>query len=340
MGLGEGVTYPAINVLLSQWIPLEERSRTGSFVYAGQMLGIVYANIVSGLILKYTTDWTIVFYLIGGTSAIWYFFWLLLCYNNPREHPFISQTELKFLNEHLSKHINEKPSPTPWKYVLTSKPVWAVIVAMLGFNWGLLTIVTDLPKYMSTVLKFSVENNGYLNSLVYVCMWIGSVVTSWIADYMIMKRVLLTTTVRKVGSVLALTCSACFVVAASYAGCDQVLVVVMFAIAMTVMGAAYPSVMINTLDLSPNYSGTLMALSNGISAGVTGIVSPYIIGVITPNQTLNEWRLVFWILFTVSIISNVIFLIFGNSEVEHWNDPNFKNKDKSVTAVKSEDTVL
>lgn len=341
MGLGEGVTYPAINVLLSQWIPPDEKSRISSFVYAGQLLGTIYANSVSGIILQHSDDWSSVFYLIGGTSAIWYFLWLALCYNNPREHPFISKFERNYLNEQLSEHTHKKPPPTPWKHVLKSKPLWAAIIAMLGFNWSLLTIVTDLPKYMSSVLKFSVENNGYVNSLIYLCMWIGSFITSWFADYAIAIKFLSTTSVRKIGSVLALSSSATFVIVASYIGCDQVLVIVMFAVAMSLMGCAYPSVMVNTLDLSPNYSGTLMALSNGISAGITGILSPYIIGVITPNQTLSEWRLVFWILFAISVSANLIFVVCGNGEVEYWNEPGFaiKDKNKKVDGSKSANSV-
>ncbi|XP_016837116.1 sialin-like [Nasonia vitripennis] len=329
MGLGEGVTYPAINVLLSQWIPPDEKSRISTFVYAGQLLGTIYANSVSGIILQHSDDWSSVFYLIGGNSAIWYILWLALCYNNPREHPFISKFERDYLSQQLSEHTHKKPPPTPWKHVLKSKPLWAAIIAMLGFNWSLLTIVTDLPKYLSSVLKFSVENNGYVNSLIYLCMWIGSFITSWSADYVIAIKLLSTTSVRKIGSVLALSSSATFVIVASYIGCDQVLVIVMFAVAMSLMGSSYPSVMVNTLDLSPNYSGTIMALSNGISAGITGILSPYIIGVITPNQTLSEWRLVFWILFTVSVAANLIFVMFGNGEVEYWNEPDFALKDKS-----------
>lgn len=327
MGLGEGTTYPAINVLLAQWTPPEERSRTGSFVYAGALIGTIYATTVSGLILDSNRGWPTVFYVIGSTSVIWFFIWVVLCYNSPREHPFISKNEVNYLKERMSEHTHEETAEVPWRYILTSKPLWATIIALIGFNWSILTIVTDLPKYMSGVLKFSVKNNGYLTSLVYLCMWIGGTVCSWVADYLIANEFMSTTKVRKFGSVVALTGSATFIVIASYAGCDRFLVVGMFTVAMTIMGTAFPSVMVNALDLSPNYAGTLMALTNGISA-LTGIISPYLIGIMTPNQTLSEWRFVFWILFGVSVVSNLLFLIYGSGEVEPWNDPEFVNADK------------
>lgn len=76
-----------------------------------------------------------------------------------------------------------------------------------------------------------------------------------------------------------------FIVAASYAGCDRALVVVLFTIAMGIMGTFYPGMKVNSLDLSPNYAGTLMALTNGIGA-ITGILAPYVVGIMTPDVSL------------------------------------------------------
>lgn len=70
--------------------------------------------------------------------------------------------------------------------------------------------------------------------------------------------------------------------AASYAGCERGLVVALFTIAMGIMGTFYPGMKVNSLDLSPNYAGSLMALTNGIGA-ITGIVAPYVVGVMTPE---------------------------------------------------------
>lgn len=35
MGLGEGTTFPALSVLLAAWVPVNERSKVGSFVFGG-----------------------------------------------------------------------------------------------------------------------------------------------------------------------------------------------------------------------------------------------------------------------------------------------------------------
>lgn len=75
---------------------------------------------------------------------------------------------------------------------------------------------------------------------------------------------------------------AVFIVAASYAGCDRMLAVWMFTIAMAFMGCYYCGMKVNALDLSPNFAGTLMAIINGLGA-TSGIVTPYLAGALTED---------------------------------------------------------
>ena len=58
---------------------------------------------------------------------------------------------------------------------------------------------------------------------------------------------------------------------------------------MTVMGAFIPSLKVNALDLSPNYAGTMMALVGGIGA-ISGILTPYLVGILTPNVSILEFE--------------------------------------------------
>lgn len=326
MGLGEGTTFPALNAMLAQWTPPEERSIIGSLVFAGAQIGTVFANVISGEILHQWHSWPAVFYVFGGIGVLWFVVWVLICYNNPYEHPFISEREVKFLNERMNEHTHTKVPPVPWRHMLTSVPVWALIAAQIGHDWGFFTLVTDLPKYMSSVLHYSIKDNGYVSSLPYLVMWFSSLASSWVADKIITKGVMTRTNVRKLGTTIASIGPGVFIIIASYAKCDRTLVVAMFTVGMALMGTFYPGMKVNGLDLSPNYSGTLMAIVNGIGA-LSGIVTPYIVGTIASEQTLTQWRTVFWIVLGVFIVTNMIFVIFASGEVQYWNDPEFVLRD-------------
>lgn len=127
--------------------------------------------------------------------------------------------------------------------------------------------------------------------------------------------------------------------AASYAGCDKIKVVVLFTVGMATMGFFYSSMKVNVMDLSPNYAGPAMAMVNGVGA-VAGIVSPPLIGYLIPNviynvdflyllffnkcylqNTLLEWRNVFWISGGVVIVANSIYLVLASASIQWWNNP-------------------
>ena len=74
------------------------------------------------------------------------------------------------------------------------------------------------------------------------------------------------------------------VIGASYAGCDKTSVAALFTVGMGLMGFCYASLRVNALDLSPNFAGTIMAIVNG-SGSISGMVAPYVVGVLTPNVT-------------------------------------------------------
>lgn len=59
-------------------------------------------------------------------------------------------------------------------------------------------MVTDLPKYMAEVLHFDVKENGIWSSVPYVLMWIVSMSSGWVCDWIIHRGYLSITYARKV----------------------------------------------------------------------------------------------------------------------------------------------
>lgn len=76
---------------------------------------------------------------------------------------------------------------------------------------------------------------------------------------------------------------------ASYAGYDKWLVIAMFTVSMAFLGNFFTGLKVNALDLSPNYSGSLMALTNGL-AGMSGVVILPIVGIMTPNVSVKTQK--------------------------------------------------
>ncbi|XP_018911132.1 putative inorganic phosphate cotransporter isoform X2 [Bemisia tabaci] len=320
LGLGQGPVYPSVNTLLAQWVPPTERGRMGAFVFAGAMIGNVVSMALSGVIIRYIRGgWASLFLIYGGAGIVWLVLWHIFAYNDPLSNPYMSDKEREYLEKNTGGLQRNKDLPaTPWRRIFTSGPVWGLIVAQIGHDWGLFTIITDLPKYMKSVLHFSITQNGALSALPYIVMWFAALMSGGIVDYLIKPDRLSTTTVRKIFVTIASAGPAIGILAASYSGCDKLLAMISFTFGMGLMGAFVPSLKVNALDLSPNYAGTLMAVVGGIGA-MSGILTPYLVGVLTPDGTLEEWRTVFWLSSIVLIITNIIYVALGSGEIQPWN---------------------
>lgn len=71
-------------------------------------------------------------------------------------------------------------------------------------------------------------------------------------------------------------------IAASYAGCDELSAVIFLTISISAHGFNSAGAAINLFDLSPNYVAPLNAVINSL-ASIVGILAPYIAGILTPN---------------------------------------------------------
>lgn len=58
-------------------------------------------------------------------------------------------------------------------------------------------MVTDLPKYMTGVLKFDIHRTGTLAALPYAVMWISSILFGWMCDKIVKRQWMTVTNARK-----------------------------------------------------------------------------------------------------------------------------------------------
>ncbi|XP_050671025.1 putative inorganic phosphate cotransporter isoform X1 [Leptidea sinapis] len=319
-GAGEGPVTPGFILLLARWVPPAERSRFGAMIFGGAQIGNIFGPFISGLLLADGGDWANVFYVFGGLGVIWFIFWALLCFNTPNSHPFISEKERNYLNENIvASGLHKKLDPVPFKALLRSAPLWALVFAAVGHDWGYFTMITDLPKYISGVLKFNIKDTGFLSALPYLAMYPLSFIFAGFCDMCIRKDWHSITTGRKIYTTVSSTLPAIFIILASYSGCDGPLAVTMFVLAMSFMAGFYSSVKINAMDIAPNYAGTCSAMVNGLAA-FSGIITPYLFGLLTPDQTVQQWRLAFWTVFAVLVITNIAYLIWGSGKQQWWDD--------------------
>ncbi|XP_077446532.1 sialin [Stigmatopora argus] len=333
-GLGEGVTFPAMMSMWARWAPPLERSRLISLSGNGGNFGAFLAMPLTGYICQ-SLGWPAVFYICGGAGCLWAVFWFLLVSNDPRTHRRISQEERDYIVGALGEQGSGHGWSVPLASMVTSVPLWAIVVTQMCSNWSFYTQLTSLPTYMSNMLHFDLKSNGFLSALPYLAAWLCSTSAGFLADHLIERKVLGVTAVRKVFTLTGMLLPAAFLLAAAYSGCSHVLTILFFTLTSAAGGTSGAGVFMNQIDIAPRYAGFLLGITNTFGT-IPGVISPIVTGYFTEDQTMGGWRKVFWVSAAVNVAAAIVYTLFGSGEVQPWAVPDHEDdteEDKRTRSV-------
>ncbi|XP_057704747.1 sialin [Corythoichthys intestinalis] len=315
-GVGEGVTFPAMYSMWAAWAPPLERSRLLTISYIGAQIGTVVSLPLSGEICFYL-DWTYVFYFFGAVGLLWFVLWTFLAFDSPSSHPWISQRERSYILSSLKNELSPERGHIPWRSIVTSCPLLAIVVAHFSYNWTFYTLLTLLPTYMNDILGFSIQQNGLLSALPYLGCATLAVLCGQLADYLREKRRYSAVAVRKSFTLVGMIGPAAFLVAAGYTGCNYTLALTFLTVSSSLGGASASGFNINHLDIAPSYAGILLGITNTF-ATIPGMVGPVIARNLTVNNTMEEWQTVFYIAAAINLFGATFYTIFGRGNVQPW----------------------
>ena len=126
----------------------------------GAEAGTVLCLTISG-ILADSYGWECTFYVWGAFGMVWCLLWTLLIYENPDDHPRISEDEKIYINSNTRTTTTMISLPrAPIMKILTSVPVLATIFTALGQNYGFYTILKMTPTYLNNIQHVSIRNVG------------------------------------------------------------------------------------------------------------------------------------------------------------------------------------
>ncbi|KAI3449201.1 hypothetical protein Pfo_005866 [Paulownia fortunei] len=305
MGIGEGVAMPAMNNLLSKWIPVSERSRSLALVYSGMYLGSVTGLAVSPMLI-HKFGWPSVFYSFGSLGSIWFALWLSKAHSSPKQDPNLSLEEKKLI---LGGSISKEPvSRIPWKKILSKAPVWALIISHFCHNWGTFILLTWMPTYYNQVLKFNLTESGLLCVLPWFTMAVFANIGGWIADTLVSKGLSITS-VRKIMQSIGFLGPAFFLTQLSKVK-TPALAVLCMACSQGSDAFSQSGLYSNHQDIGPRYAGVLLGLSNtaGVLAGVLGTAAT---GYILQK---GSWDDVFKVAVALYIVGTLVWNFFSTGE--------------------------
>lgn len=329
VGVAQGFIFPSIHTVLAQWVPPHERSRSVSLTTSGMYLGAAAGMLLLPSLVKFKGPQS-VFIAEAALGAMWSMLWFKYSSDPPRsEHPKAAAAgfgenilpvkgNLRLKVENGGSSV--KTVKIPWKKILVSLPVWAIVVNNFTFHYALYVLMNWLPTYFEQGLQLSLQEMGSSKMMPYFNMFIFSNIGGVVADHLITRKLMSITWTRKflntlgfVVASLALMALPMFRTPGGAVFCSSV------ALGFLALGRA--GFAVNHMDIAPRYAGIVMGVSNtaGTLAGIVGVeltgqlleaakVADYDI------SSPESWRSVFVIPGLLCILSSVVFVLFSTGE--------------------------
>ncbi|KAK1321310.1 putative anion transporter 7 [Acorus calamus] len=337
VGVAQGFIFPSIHTVLAQWVPPHERSRSVSLTTSGMYLGAAAGMLLLPTLVKFKGPQS-VFLAEAALGASWSLLWLKFSSEPSRMDQqkasavgfgksllptSKSKENIKVLHKAKVENGGEsavRPMEIPWKSIVTSLPVWAIVVNNFTFHYALYVLMNWLPTYFEQGLQLSLQDMGSSKMLPYLNMFIFSNIGGVVADHLITRRILSVTKTRKllntvgfVVAALALMALPLFRTSTGAIFCSSV------SLGLLALGRA--GFAVNHLDIAPRYAGIVMGVSNtaGTLAGIVGVgLTGWILEKAkasdTDLSTPESWKQVFYIPGYLCMFSSIIFLLFSTGE--------------------------
>lgn len=313
LGCSQGLMYPAIQLLLLEWIPKDSRFRVTSFLHTCPLFAAAVGYVSSGYLISYFKDWETIFSVWGALGIGWYCLYFVTCHSKPSKHPFITLGEKQFLENNTGP-----PSvPVPFKVLLNDNSVAPVLVFFFGHALLISIITIEWPKFFRGALKCDIRESGTYSSVCFAIICVSCIIFNAIADVIIRTNTLGVFELRKTLACTSTLGSMAFLILGSVMTSKPDVIICM-CMSMVLIGCWYPGPRLNISDITFKFGSLLICFGEGM-ASVAGIIVPYGVAHLAKQQTLEEWRVVFIILAVIYIATMIPFLLFGTGERARWD---------------------
>lgn len=331
-GIFEGGTFPVTQCIWSRWAPSEERTILTTLTFAGSYTANVICYPAYGYMSTYF-GWKSLFYVPGIAAFLWCIVWFIKVTDDPGDDLKITETELAYIRNSVQFKY-PKQIIYPWKAILTSMPVWANIVGYFTLNWGYVIIFVSVPMFLNDVWNVDVKDSGVWLIGPYVASALVMPTLGFFADYLRSSKKYPTVKVRKLCQIVAGFGSAIFISLFAMSPNPSYAIILLILLQCCVP-FAYGSILVNALDIAPQYANVIMAMCCTIG-GIAALIAPVLAGYMVTHKTQFEWIHVYLLSGTLYVIGTIFYLLFCSGEIQSWAKTNNRRETDANVAIRQE----
>lgn len=272
-GVGEAGAYPNMSGVVARWFPLQQRSRAMGAIWGASRAGGALVPLIIVPVIA-LLGWRQGFWLFGSLGVIWMLIWKKRFYNNPGDHPGITDAELK---EIAHEEDDGGHSTVPWKRIFSHPQVWLIMLMCWSYVWGSWFYLSWLHTYLVNGRGFTMAEMGIYAPLPFIMGMIGNAAGGSLSDKCAQKFGVKTGR-RLIGAISLAASAACLFLTAATTG--KLSGMLFLILGFGLMDCMLPIAWAICLDIGGKYAGVVSGAMN--SAGnlggfVCSIVFGYIV---------------------------------------------------------------
>ena len=164
LGLGECVTYPSWQVILSRHVPEHRRGRLTGIVAAGQGLGPMLGTLIGGLAMA-RYGWRVMFLGMGGATLLWLLPWWWLARRGA-----------------IRVEREAHDTAVGYREIFRQRAFWGMALGHFAGNYPFYFVLTWLPSYLVKVGGLSLERMAVVGGLVFGAYAAATIVAGFAVD--------------------------------------------------------------------------------------------------------------------------------------------------------------
>ncbi|XP_065208450.1 uncharacterized transporter slc-17.2-like [Planococcus citri] len=314
VGISESLLLISVLEIHSQWTPQNEKSKLISISTSGINIGVAIVHGVCAL-LAHTWGWRMIFYVTGSISLITSLLCSIFIKNRPSDDKRISKQELSYMQERIALS-SKKEVMHPYRDIITSSAVWALLSGKFAVTFGVSFITTFLPMYIKDTTQSDINKVGLISSTPNVLNIFMLPICGILLDYG--KRINISVTLMHkilIGGSFILT-SILFASSATIS--NFIVSIICFLLIQTLLFVINLVNQIIIISIAPNSSSIVAGLCTAVLA-VSCISTRSLTTSMTTNHTLEEWNRCLLVMGGVSLFGGVLFIVWGSSEAQPWS---------------------
>jgi MFS transporter, ACS family, solute carrier family 17 (sodium-dependent inorganic phosphate cotransporter), other len=293
LGAGEAAVFPAAMTMIGRWVPPSQRSRAVALITSTASLSTVFALPMTGYLVR-GYGWPVPFYAFGALGLVWAVVWFTGVGSGYGIQPSAPAGARQGI---------------PWRRILRSRAVWAIVVTNFSFNWSFFVLSAWLPSYLKHTFGISLVNAGMLSAAPWLASFLMANVAGYLADRLL-RAGCGATFVRKLMQTVGLVAGGLCLLQLPGAGSATIAVILMCCTAgfLAFCFAGYAP---NSFDIAPRYADVIWALSNTVGT-LPGIFGVFVTGWLVDRT--GTFAVPFFVTAGVSFVGALVYLMFGSGE--------------------------